>query len=295
MDGMKVKAPTVRHVLGKLSKSQLEKIKIYAKTNKFSHSWYWHGPEGSAGMDFRGRRLRASSALADCACALAVAFNVDRSTQAGNFWGAEVNGKLTKAMGHLSESSGGDVGTVNYILELSKISHDDLVSIVDDSLSGDRNLDDIPLATSVHEAVLERKPPRLRSMEQAPMLKKVLSALPNKQLGAILRYSNESSFHHGWYWFGPEGAVGITSKEERFAKKGPGDPIAIAFGLTPSRSPTSWRGCELNDNFRRALKFWATHSGSEAGMEDYVTDLNALSSDELNRLVRTVAAEALSA
>lgn len=289
----KVYAPTVRHVLGKLTHDQLRKAKEYSRTNKFSHSWYWHGPAGDGGMDFKKAALAPEAALT-CNCVLAAAFNVARSIEPGNFWGAKVDDNLMRAMGHLSEASGGDVGSVNFILEMSKLSHDELVSILDDSLSSEANLREHVLPQTVHDEFLNRKPPQLKSQEQAPTVRRVLSALSDQQLARLLRHSLERPFHHGWYWFGPEGAVGVVSDDERFSKEGLGDPVAVAFDLTPSRDATSWRGCKLDDKFVEALAFWAKHAGGEVGMEDYVTELNSLSSAELDRLIRSIAADALS-
>ncbi len=120
-----------------------------------------------------------------------------------------------------------------------------------------------------------------------------MSALSEKQLGRLLKYSIEQLFHHGWYWFGPEGTVGVVSDEERFCKADWGDPISVAFKLTPSRDKKSWRGCKLDDRFIDALEFWSLHAGGEKGMEKYVVELNALSSAELDKMIRSVAAEAL--
>ena len=299
---MDVEAPTVRRVIGKLSESQLQKIKSYAKTNTFSHSWYWHGPEGAIGMNYKSNQLDQLVTLK--ACGAAVAFDVAPSVEPGNFWGAKVDQNLMDAMAHVSEASGGDVGTVNYILEYSELSHDELVSIVDDALNGTNSLasDDIP--ESIHERFLDRsswgfldhmnrRPPDSKSMHQTPTVRRILSALSKKQLGRLLKYSVEEQFHHGWYWFGPEGTVGVISDEERFSKEGSGDPIAVAFELTPSRDEKSWRGCKLDDRFIDALEFWSKHAGGEKGMEDYVVELNALSSKELVKMIRSVAAEAL--
>ena len=294
---METNAPTVRHVLGKLSKSQLKKVKSYSESNKFSQSWYWHGPEGDKGMDYKSLKIEELGEAAR-ACALAVAFDVNSSTRPGNFWGAKVDENLMSAMEHLSEASGGDVGTVNYILELSKLSHDELVSIIDDSLNDTSNLDAHTLPDFVHrehlqQVFLDRSAPDIKHMSQAPTVRKILSAFSKKQLGKLLKYSIGESFHHGWYWFGPEGNVGVVSNEERFVKEGCGDPIAVAFELTPSRDATSWRGCRLDKNFMEALEFWAKHAGEESGMEEYVVELNSLSSEELDRMIRGAAAEAL--
>ena len=288
---MDAKAPTVRRVLGKLSASQLQKVKNYSETGKFSHSWYWHGPEGNTGMNYRTRQFGEGEFTR--MCALAVAFDVKRSTEPGHFWGAKVDENLMSAMTHLSEASGGDGGSINFILELSKLTHEELVSIVDDSLNGTNSLTDGDVVQSVHEEVLDRSPPALKSMNQAPTVRKILSALSKKQLGRILKYSIEKQFHHGWYWFGPEGDVGVVSDEERFCRKGCGDPISVAFELTPSRDKESWRGCKLDDRFIEALEFWSKHAGGEIGMEDYVVELNSLSSQELEKMIRSVAAEAL--
>lgn len=244
-------------------------------------------------MDFKNADVALAAALT-CNCVLALAFNVGRSSEPGNFWGAKVDDNLMRAMGHLSEASGGDVGSVNFILEMSKLSHDELVSIVDDSLSSAANLQAYVLPQTVHDEFLDRKPPLLKSQEQAPTVRRVLSALSDQQLARLLRYSLDRPFHHGWYWFGPEGAVGVISDDERFSREGLGDPVAIAFDLTPSRDATSWRGCKLDDKFVEALAFWAKHAGGEVGMEDYVTELNSLSSAELDRLIRSIAADALS-
>jgi len=290
---MDVEAPTVRRVIEKLSVSQLRKIRQHADANKFSHSWYWHGPEGDVGMNYRTLEF-GDGQLLQRACVLAVAFDVPPSGEPGHFWGAKVGRNLLNAMEHLSEASGSDAGSVNYILELSKLSHEELVSIVDDSLNGVKNLTSSDVAENVHKEIFDRTPPDLKSMNQAPRVRSVLSALSKEQLGRLLRYSIEHKFHHGWYWFGPEGAVGVVSDEERFCREGWGDPLAVAFQLTPSRDRRSWRGCKLDDKFVDALEFWALHAGGEKGMEEYVLELNALGSEELDKLIRTVAAEALS-
>ncbi|NJL26882.1 MAG: hypothetical protein HC897_02860 [Thermoanaerobaculia bacterium] len=217
---MYVEAPTVRRVIGKLSPAQLKKVKSYAEANKFSHSWYWYGPEGDVGMNYKTLELGDGELFQQArACALAVAFDVRPSVEPGHFWGAKVGQDLMNAMEHLSEASGGDVGTVNYILELSKLSHEELVSIVDDSLNRAKSLTSDDIEESVHEEFLDRTPPDLISMDHAPTVRRVLSALSNEQLGRLLKYSIEQPFHHGWYWFGPEGAVGIDSDEERFCRR----------------------------------------------------------------------------
>ena len=97
-------------------------------------------------------------------------------------------------------------------------------------------------------------------MHQAPTVRRIISALSKEQLARLLKYSVEQPFHHGWYWFGPEGDVGVLSDDERFCKEGCGDPIAVAFELTPSRDKKSWRGCKLDDKFIEALEFWSTHA-----------------------------------
>ncbi len=289
---MDVEAPTVRRVIGKLSASKLKRVKSYSKTNKFSHSWYWYGPEGDGGMNYKTLEFGVGEQF-QLACPMAVAFDVTSSVEPGHFWGAKVGQELMNAMEHLSEASGGDVGSVNYILELSKLSHEELVSIVDDSLNGTKSLTNDDIAESVHEEFLDRTSPELKSMDQAPKVRKVLSALSQKQLSRLLKYSIEQPFHHGWYWFGPEGSVGVVSDEERFCREGWGDPISVAFELTPSRDEKSWRGCRLDDRFISALEFWSLHAGGEKGMEEYVFELNALSSEELGKMIRSVAAEAL--
>lgn len=121
---MKLNAPTVRRVLGTLSKTQLEKVKSYAETSTFSHSWYWHGPEGATGMNYKEIDIGDFETKA---CAAAVAFAVAPSEEPGNFWGAKVDQGLMDAMAHVSEASGGDVGSVNYILEYTELSHGELV------------------------------------------------------------------------------------------------------------------------------------------------------------------------
>lgn len=288
---MVLNAPTVRRVLGRLSTPQLRKVKDYSDTRRFSHSWYWHGPEGNVGMDYRNPQI--ASLQASAMCALAVAFDVDRSTEPGNFWGAKVNQNLMGAMEHLSEASGGDASTVNYIHELSELTHEELVSIIDDSLNGKTSLAEIDVPDTLYEEYFDRSVLPLRTMDQAPTLRKILTAMTNEQLSKLLIYSNEKPFHHGWYWFGPEGVVGIDSDEARFSREGCGDPISVAFGLTPSRDAKSWRGCRLDTSFIAALEFWALHSGGESGMEDYVLELNSISSEELGKLIRSVVAEAL--
>jgi len=296
---MDVKAPTVRRVIGKLSKPQLQKIKSYAETSPFSHGWYWHGPAGAVGMDYKTVQV---GTFAECACAAAVAFSVAPSSDSGGFWGAKVDQNLMDAMAHISEASGGDVGTVNFILEMSELSHDELVSIVDDALTGTNIPAGDELPKKIDERFLDNwgfvdhmnaGPPPSISMHEAPTVRRILSALSQEQLARLLKYSVDQIFHHGWYWFGPEGSVGVRSDEDRFRKEGCGDPIAVAFELTPSRDENSWRGCNLDDNFIEALKFWSKHAGGEKGMEDYVLELNGLSSEELEKMVRIAAAEAL--
>ncbi len=154
---MDVEAPTVRRVIGKLCASQLQRVKSYAEINKFSHSWYWYGPAGAVGMNYKTPEFGDGERF-DRKCALAVAFDVTRSVKPGHFWGAKVDRNLMNAMEHLSEASGGDVGSVNYILELSKLSHEKLVSIVDDSLNGTKSLTNDDIAESVHEEFLDRPP-----------------------------------------------------------------------------------------------------------------------------------------
>ena len=288
---MDIKAPTVRRVIGKLSESQLQKVKNYSETNKFSHSWYWFGPEGDTGMNYKTLQF-GDGEMFKRRCVLAAAFDVNRSTESGHFWGAKVDENLMSAMEHLSEASGGDAGSINFILELSKLTHEEVVSIVDDSLNGTNSPTDGGVE-SVHEEVYERNPPALKRMSQVPTVRKVLSALSKNQLGRLLKYSIEKPFHHGWYWFGPEGNVGVVSDEERFCREGCGDPVSVAFELTPSRDKKSWRGCKLDDRFIEALEFWSIHAGGEKGMEEYVVELNSLSSEELEKMIRSVAAEAL--
>lgn len=298
---MAVEAITVRRVIGKLSESQLQKLKSYSDTNKFCHSWYFYGPEGAIGMDYKTIQLDQFQTMA---CAAALAFDVAPSTEPESFWGAKVDQNLMEAMAHVSEASGGDVGTVNYILEYTELSHDELVSIIDDALNGTNIPASDELPRTIHERFLDKRswgfldhmntsPPDSRSMHQAPTVRRILSALSKKQLGRLLKYSVDQTFHHGWYWFGPEGDVGVLSDEERFSKEGSGDPIAVAFELTPSRDEKSWRGCRLDDRFIDALKFWAKHADGEKGMEEYVVELNALSSEELEQMIRIAAAEAL--
>lgn len=298
---MDVKAPTVRRVIGKLTVPQLRKMKKYSETSTFSQSWYWHGPEGAIGMDYKTIHLEQYETKA---CGVAVAFDVAHSSDPGSFWGAKVDQNLMDAMAHVSEASGGDVGTVNYILEYTELSHEEFVSIIDEALNGNIDLTSETLPKSIHKRFLDKrswgfldhmsaKPPELKSMHQAPTIRKILSALSKEQLARLLKYSVDQPFHHGWYWFGPEGNVGVVSDDDRFCKDGCGDPIAVAFELTPSRDEKSWRGCRLDDKFIAALEFWAEHSGGEKGMEEYVVELNALSSEELGRLIRSVAAEAL--
>ncbi|NJL26883.1 MAG: hypothetical protein HC897_02865 [Thermoanaerobaculia bacterium] len=49
----------------------------------------------------------------------------------------------------------------------------------------------------------------------------------------------------------------------------------------------------MDERFIGALEFWSLHAGGERGMEEYVVELNALSSEELEKMIRSVAAEAL--
>jgi hypothetical protein len=298
---MAVQAPTVRRVIGTLSQSQLLKVKSYSEKNRFCHSWYWHGPEGNIGMDYKTIRLEEFQTKA---CGAAVAFGVEPSTEVDSFWGAKVDENLMNAMAHVSAASGGDVGTVNYILEYTELSHEEFVSIIDDALNASNipAVDELP--REIHARFLDksnwgfldhmnRRPPVSRSMHQVPTVRKLLSALSKKQLARILKYSVDEIFHHGWYYFGPEGDVGVLSDEDRFCKEGCGDPLAIAFELTPSRDEKSWRGAKLDERFVEAMRFWAKYAGGEKGMEEYVVELNSLSSKELERLIRSVAAEAL--
>lgn len=231
-------------------------------------------------------------------CVLAVAFDVNKSVQPGHFWGAKIDKNLLNAMEHLSEYSGGDIGSVNYILELSKLSHSELVSIVDESLSKPLSLtksfpNNKEVIETKYEIFLDKTQPVLKTMEQAPVVKQILAAMTKEQLAKLLKYSVKQPFHHGWYWFGPEGDLGIHSNEDRFSKEGLGDPIAIAFDLNPSRDKNSWRGCRLDDNFMKALEFWSVNSGDEGGMDQYVVELNSLSSEELDKMIKDVVADAL--
>ena len=151
---MVVEAPTVRRVIGKLSESQLRKLKSYSDTNKLCQSWYWYGPEGAIGMDYKTIDLNQFETKA---CGVAAAFDVEHSAEPGNFWGAKVDQKLMDAMAHVSEASGGDVGTVNYILEYTELSHDELVSIIDDALKGKSIPASDELPAKIHERFLDKR------------------------------------------------------------------------------------------------------------------------------------------
>ena len=287
-----VNVPTVRNVVNNLSKSQLRKMLEYSENKEFSHSWYWHGPAGSEGMNFRDFESN-QYVSARRVCGLAVAFDVNQSTDPGNFWGAKVDENLMNAMEHLSEYSGGDIGSANFVLELSKLSHSEFVSIIKEALENPQKSitpNNKKLIDSKYEIFFDRTQPKLKGKDKAPIMNKILSAMTKKQLLKLIEYSSKQPFHHGWYWFGPEGDLGIDSKEDRFSKKGLGDPIAVAFDLNPSRDKKSWRGCKLDDNFMKALEFWSLNSGGESGMEEYVVELNSLSTEELNSMIKEIAA-----
>mgnify|MGYP000369978488 CR=1 FL=1 len=69
-----LKVPIVAKILDNLSPEQLKKVHAYAQKKPFSHGYYWYGPEGELGIKTQDSRF---SSLGNCACVLAVAFDVN--------------------------------------------------------------------------------------------------------------------------------------------------------------------------------------------------------------------------
>ncbi len=217
-------------------------------------------------------------------CPLAVAFDVGPSHERGSWWGAKVDEKLMDATIHLSKYSGGEAGMVHFIHELGNLSHENLVDVIDDSIeNGPTSADTLPSDVDV-KLVFQEAPP-LMAFDEASMVKKVLGALDFDQLKLLKNYYKEKPFHHGWYWHGPEGSMGIKSFDERFSRPDCGCPLAIAFGVERSHEEGSWWGAKPDSKLASAVRHLSFNAGSERGMDLYIEQLSALDSPSLAKII----------
>ena len=61
--------------------------------------------------------------------------------------------------------------------------------------------------------------------------------------------------------------------------------VDTKFGDKANKASKGWFGAKMDENLFAAMKFFADVAGGEVGMNDYITQLSILSSDELKAMI----------